>query len=633
MIPTPPSADPAVPLKRRRAAVVAMLLLGLVGWMGMEARAVTVQVTVNHQILGKTCDGSAVEWTNAAAQRIAVSRLDYLLSEFVLIGSDGVERSLGKQTAFVSATSGRTTFELKSVPSQTYSGLRFRVGLPPESNHADPASIAAGDPLHPLVNGLHWNWRGGYVFLALEGAWTEPGADRRGFSHHLATDAIRMNVGLSGPLDFRTDASVTMRFAVERCFDQPQGISLSDDTTSTHSRAGDGVAERLRDAVVGAFALDPPVGSLRVTKTPGKPGAEKRFVEVGASTTPFRFKMSGLFPRPALPLDNPLTEEGVALGERLFEEPRLSGNDRQSCAGCHQRSAGFADAGRPVSAGTNGRNGTRNAMALVNLAWSSVFFWDGRAASLREQVLQPIENPGEMNGNLPAALEKLKAAGYGDAFNRAFGKGEITADRVARALEQYLLVQVSYGSRFDAAMNGTARFTGEEQRGFELFNTERDPRRGQFGADCFHCHGGALFTDFQFHNNGLAAANGSADAGRSVITGRSADAFKFKTPSLRNVEVTGPYMHDGRFQTLEEVVAHYSSGVKGGATLDPNLARHPEGGLQLSADDQRALVAFLKTLTDPRYASSARGVSEGRNDPGTGGAPVQTAGLNCDPRN
>ena len=631
MHPTPPPADPSMHPKRRRSAVVAMLLLGLVGWVRMEAWAVTVQVTVNHQIQGNAWDGSPVEWTNAAAQRIVVSRLEYLLSEFVLIGSDGVERSLGEQTAFVSATSGRTTFELKSVPSQTYSGLRFRVGLPPELNHADPASIASGDPLHPLVNGLHWNWRGGYVFLALEGAWTEPGVRRSGFSHHLATDAIRMIVGLEGPLDFRTDAAVTLRFAVDRCFDPSSGITLSGDTTSTHSRAGDGVAERLRDAVIGAFALNPPIGLVRLAKTPGKPGAEKRIVEVGVSTTPFRFKMSGLFPRPALPLDNPLTEEGVALGQRLFEEPRLSGTDRQSCAGCHQSSAGFSEPGKPVSAGANGRNGTRNAMALVNLAWSSAFFWDGRAASLREQVLQPIENPGEMNGKLPAVLEKLKAAGYGDAFHRAFGPGGITADRMARALEQYLLVQVSYGSRFDAVMNGTARFTGEEQRGFELFNTERDPRRGQFGADCFHCHGGALFTDFQFHNNGLSAAIGSADAGRSVITGRPADAFKFKTPSLRNVEVTGPYMHDGRFQTLEEVVAYYSSGVKGGATLDPNLARHPEGGLQLSADDQRALVAFLKTLTDPRYASSPRGVSAGRNDPDAGRPLVRTARWDDDP--
>jgi cytochrome c peroxidase len=211
-----------------------------------------------------------------------------------------------------------------------------------------------------------------------------------------------------------------------------------------------------------------------------------------------------------------------------------------------------------------------------------------------------------MNAALPAVVENLAASGYSEAFERAFGPGGITADRMARALEQFLLTQVSYGSRFDAVMNGTAQFTAEEQRGFELFNTERDPRRGQFGADCFHCHGGALFTDFQFHNNGLDGVTGSDDAGRAAVTGRASDRLKFKTPSLRNVAVTGPYMHDGRFQTLEQAVAHYSSGVHASPTLDPNLARHPEGGLQLSADDQRALVAFLRTLTDPRYAAAAR---------------------------
>jgi cytochrome c peroxidase len=148
-------------------------------------------------------------------------------------------------------------------------------------------------------------------------------------------------------------------------------------------------------------------------------------------------------------------------------------------------------------------------------------------------------------------------------------------------------------------MNGAAKFSDEEQRGFELFNTEYDPYHGQFGADCFHCHGGPLFQNQSFANNGLDAQ--FADQGRYAVTKREGDRAKFAVPSLRNVAVTAPYMHDGRFRTLEEVVEHYCTGMKRSATLDPNLAKHPDGGVPLSAADKRALVAFLKTLTDERF--------------------------------
>jgi cytochrome c peroxidase len=159
-----------------------------------------------------------------------------------------------------------------------------------------------------------------------------------------------------------------------------------------------------------------------------------------------------------------------------------------------------------------------------------------------------------------------------------------------------MLTLTSYDAKFDRALRGKADFSDDEKRGFELFMTEYDPRTGQLGADCFHCHGGPLFSDHQFHNNGLEADAG--DSGRQRVTGLHADIGKFSTPSLRNLARTAPYMHDGRFATLEEVVAHYSSGIHRTATLDPNLAKHPEGGLQLSPEDQRALVAFLKTLTE-----------------------------------
>jgi cytochrome c peroxidase len=251
-----------------------------------------------------------------------------------------------------------------------------------------------------------------------------------------------------------------------------------------------------------------------------------------------------------------------------------------------------------------GAIGTRNSMPLENLAWKKEFFWDGRAASLREQVLQPIQNPIEMHQPLALLMRKLAAdTNYPSLFAKAFGSPEINTDRLARALEQFLLVQVSFDSKFDRVALGTATFTAEEQRGFELFHTEYDPYHGQYGADCFHCHGGPLLQSQNFANNGLDSV--FRDQGRFVVTKRPGDLGKFAVPSLRNVAVTAPYMHDGRFRTLEEVVEHYSTGVLRSATLDPNLAKHPNGGVPLSDSDKRALVAFLNTLTDDRFLRPA----------------------------
>ncbi len=192
---------------------------------------------------------------------------------------------------------------------------------------------------------------------------------------------------------------------------------------------------------------------------------------------------------------------------------------------------------------------------------------------------------------------------YPALFTTAFGSPEITAEKISLALENYLLTLTSFDAKFDRVLRGEGKFTPEEQRGFELFSTEYDPRRGQFGADCFHCHGGPLFQSQSFANNGLDDT--FADLGRGKITGKKSDDGKFATPSLRNVALTAPYMHDGRFQTLEAVVEHYATGLKRSATLDPNLAKHPDGGVPLSAADKRALVAFLNTLTDAQFKNNA----------------------------
>ena len=243
-------------------------------------------------------------------------------------------------------------------------------------------------------------------------------------------------------------------------------------------------------------------------------------------------------------------------------------------------------------------------MPLFNLAWSRRFTWDGSKQRVREQALAAMTSPVEMHGDLATVLADLG----GDRtmavkFQAAFGPGGVTAERVGLALEQYVLTLVSCDSRFDSAMRGKGELTEDEKRGFELFVTEFDPARGKYGADCFHCHGGALFTDYAMKNNGLDGLGDDTGLGR--ITGRAADSGRFKTPSLRNVALTAPYMHDGRFATLEEVVAHYDHGVARTAGLDPNLAKHPDTGLGLSAADQRALVAFLRSLTDPKLALGA----------------------------
>jgi cytochrome c peroxidase len=214
-------------------------------------------------------------------------------------------------------------------------------------------------------------------------------------------------------------------------------------------------------------------------------------------------------------------------------------------------------------------------------------------------VPHPIQDEKEMALPLPEMEKKLNAdPELKQQFHQVYGSDQITAQRVAQALEQFLLTLISQDSKFDSVQRGEQQFTVQEKRGFELFLTEHDPFRGLRGGDCFHCHGGPLFTLNQFINIGLPGS----DAGQGAVTKLIADQGKFRTPSLRNVEITGPYMHDGRFRTLEAVIDHYDHGIQRNAQLDPNLAKHPTTGMKLRAEDKAALIAFLKTLTDRRFA-------------------------------
>jgi cytochrome c peroxidase len=318
-----------------------------------------------------------------------------------------------------------------------------------------------------------------------------------------------------------------------------------------------------------------------------------------AQGPPYQLKVPPGFPPPPLPPDNRLTTQGVALGQRLFSERRLSGNNTQSCADCHHPNMAFSDEGKAVSVGSTGKKGTRNAPALFNLIYQHTYFWDGRSPTLRAQALVPIQNPVEMNSTLAQVVSKLTAdSTYVSQFNAAFGPGGVTSARVGLALEQYEITLLDGYSKYDLYLQGKAQLTQQELRGLTVFRTPFNPQQGLFGGDCARCHGGPLMSDFAFRNNGLDTH--PADPGREDVTGLASDYGKFKTPSVRNLTSSGPYMHDGRFATLAQVVQHYSSGILPSTTLDPGLARE-QGGVHLSPADQAALVAFLQTLTDPPF--------------------------------
>jgi len=316
---------------------------------------------------------------------------------------------------------------------------------------------------------------------------------------------------------------------------------------------------------------------------------------------------AGSFPMPDFK-DNPPTVQGVRLGRMLFHEKMMSKDGTQACASCHLQSHGFTDTAK-FSIGVEGLPGKRQAMSVFNTAWhTNEFFWDGRAHLLRDQSLKPIQDALEMNETLENVIAKLSASKtYRDQFTRAFGSDEITSEKMSLAMEQFMNTIVSNQSKYDKFLAGQATLTPEEERGRKLFFLEYNEfLPAQSGADCAHCHGGFNFTNNRYMNNGLDAQGQAKDKGREEATQSPADHAKFKVPSLRNIALTAPYMHDGRFLTLEEVVDHYNNGIKKSQTLDPALNATTNTGLRLSAQDKADLVAFLKTLTDNTLATEEK---------------------------
>jgi cytochrome c peroxidase len=585
-------------MKPARTILFCAALLGVLN----SAAAATLQIQVVPEVAGENLQPASLRYQTSSGERFSITRVSWLASEFALQRDDGSWLELSNSAAWFDFDQNRDSIRLGNIPPGEFRTLRFLVGLNPALNHADTAKFPAGHALNPDVNGLHWSWQGGFIFLALEGLWRNARGELDGWAYHLARDTNSVHVTLAAPLTITNETRVELDLDLAALLNAPRPLSFAGDGSSTHSRDGDPIAAALVNNLPGAFRVRrvTPLTDVEIAS------ANPRPLYLPATFTPYEFRISAIFPIPDLPRDNPLTAARVELGEKLFFERRVSINDRQSCADCHSREKAFTD-GRRTARGAEDESGERNTMPLFNLAWKKEFFWDGRARTLRQQVLEPVQNPVEMHQSLTNLIVKLAKPddGYPPLFQAAFGSPEITAEKIALALENYLFTLTSFDSKFDRMLRGEEKFTAAEQRGFELFSTEYDPRRGQFGADCFHCHGGPLFQSQGFANNGLDAT--FADRGRAKVTGKDADAGKFSVPSLRNVALSAPYMHDGRFNTLEEVIEHYRAGVKRSATLDPNLAKHPTGGVPLSDADKQALVAFLKTLTDQKFVKTIAG--------------------------
>ena len=304
------------------------------------------------------------------------------------------------------------------------------------------------------------------------------------------------------------------------------------------------------------------------------------------------FKTPPGFPKPVYEFkNNASTPEGFMLGRKLFYDPILSADSSVSCAFCHQRIAAFAHIDHPLSHGINALIGTRNVPSLQNLAWQQNFMWDGAINHLEVQPLAPLSNNKEMGESLAHVLGKLQAnRDYVDAFNLAFHDTVVTSERMIKALAQFTGLMVSANSRYDQYVRGEEKFNDHELNGLKLFRNH-----------CENCHKEPLFTDNTFRNIGLKPDTALGDSGRIKITGAADDYMKFKVPSLRNVEMTYPYMHDGRFRTLPQVLKYYAAG-----NFATNYDKSIERNIGLTNDEQADIIAFLKTLTDQQFLHDRR---------------------------
>lgn len=304
------------------------------------------------------------------------------------------------------------------------------------------------------------------------------------------------------------------------------------------------------------------------------------------------------FPQMYIPADNPMTKQGIELGRHLFYDPILSGDSTMSCATCHMPELSFTD-GKAFSFGIEGKPSLRSSMSLINVGFTQAgMFWDGRVKTLEEQALLPIEDPLELNTTWEEVTQKLKAhPKYPKMFREAFGiqdKSEISKELAAKAIAQFERTIISSDSKFDRIQEGKELYSDMELIGLGLFFDD-DPDLPDM--ECAHCHNIPLATSDEFFNNGLTFTGESLDAfpdlGRGKVTGSKADNGKFKAPTLRNIKYTAPYMHDGRFKTLDEVLDFYATGGQKSPNKDKNLHK-----LQMTPFYREALLSFIDTFTD-----------------------------------
>jgi cytochrome c peroxidase len=284
---------------------------------------------------------------------------------------------------------------------------------------------------------------------------------------------------------------------------------------------------------------------------------------------------------------NPLTPEKVELGRVLFYDPILSQNNTISCASCHSQYSAFTHTDHALSHGIDEKMGTRNAPALMNLAWQNTFMWDGAVNHLDVQALAPIHNPVEMNETMRNVVTKLQRSNvYPALYQLAFGDSTITGEHTLKAIAQFMLTLVSANSKYDKVQRKEEEFTEQERKGYGLFKDH-----------CVSCHTEPLFTTNTFANNGLSVDTTLNDVGRMSITHNPTDSLLFKIPTLRNIEFSYPYMHDGRFKTLTQVLNHYASGIRQSLTLSKEVQKP----IMLSSNEKVDITAFLLTLTDKEF--------------------------------
>ncbi len=295
---------------------------------------------------------------------------------------------------------------------------------------------------------------------------------------------------------------------------------------------------------------------------------------------------------------NPLTEKGVELGKKLFYDGRLSSDGIVSCGFCHIQEDAFTHHGHTFSHGVNEGVGTRNTPPLQNLAFMSTFMWDGVTPHLEMQPIIPLTSEIEMNANLNQVVAMMSAdAEYILLYKQAFEDGKINTENMLKAMSQFMITMVSNNSKYDKIQRGDIgiNYTTAEAAGAQIFEQK-----------CASCHSGALQSNESFINNGLPVNPQIKDKGRFVVTNNPLDMYKFRVPSLRNIEKTAPYMHDGRFLTLNAVLNHYASGVQNSANLDPLLNQNNSLGIPLNESEKSQLIAFLKTLTDNDFLTNPR---------------------------